>query len=143
MESPEPFVRMCPSCDRRVPKRFEECRCGFRLTDTETVIVGEALEPEEPREPSGSRQMLMVGAGLVLGLGLAALPLRSFLTSTETTARARHRARRRPRHAAPAAAPAASATAAPELAFHAAHGRRSRGERCADDGRHGQRLIVV
>ena len=75
MDSPEPFVWNCPSCGRRVPRRVEECRCGFRLQEAEPVIT-EAASPEPP-PASNHRGTLMLGAGLLLGLSLAALPFRS------------------------------------------------------------------
>lgn len=75
MDSPEHFVWNCPSCGRRVPRRVEECRCGFRLAETETAIP----QPPAAEAPPASshRGSLMLVAGLVLGLGLAAIPLRS------------------------------------------------------------------
>lgn len=83
MDSPEHFVWNCPSCGRRVPRRVEECRCGFRLPEAETVIA-EAASPEPP--PASSRRgMVMLGAGLLLGLGLAAIPLRSLWAPAPAT----------------------------------------------------------
>jgi S1-C subfamily serine protease len=78
MESPDQFVWNCPSCGRRVPRRVEECRCGFRAAPEALAPVSEVIAPEpEPARSSGRRGVLMLGAGLALGLGLATIPLRS------------------------------------------------------------------
>jgi S1-C subfamily serine protease len=62
------FSWSCPSCDRRVPTRFEECRCGFKKQDLPPVVVEEpAYEP--PR--SGPSASLLVILGAALGLGIA------------------------------------------------------------------------
>ena len=105
MDSPEQFVWNCPSCGRRVPRRVDECRCGFRLQDPETAIPDVAA-PELPAASSNHR-MVILAAGLVLGLGLAAVPLRSLWAPAPGAAPSEART------AAPVAAPVAEATAPP------------------------------
>jgi hypothetical protein len=83
MDSPEHFVWNCPSCGRRVPRRIEECRCGFRLPETETVIAD--VPAAEPPAASSRRPVMMLGAAVLLGLGLAAIPLRSLWAPVPAT----------------------------------------------------------
>jgi serine protease Do len=50
------FSWNCPSCGRRVPTRFEECRCGFKK--------------EEPARSAPSSSLLVI-LGAAIGLGVA------------------------------------------------------------------------
>ena len=63
---------LCPACDRRVPGRIRECRCGY-------VQDGEIPLAAGDRDPSGSGRssttgLLLLAFGLVIGAGLALLP---------------------------------------------------------------------
>ena len=73
------FVWHCPSCGRRVPRRLEECRCGFRLTDSDAVKA----TPSAPRARRPSGYLLL---GLIIGLGVAAISLRTLWTPPGTDA---------------------------------------------------------
>ena len=80
MNPPEPYVWHCPSCGRHVPRRVETCRCGFgRPGDPGPV---EAPISDTPHAPAGRRGMPLLLIGLLLGLGLAAIPLRSLWPDT-------------------------------------------------------------
>ncbi len=41
--------RVCPACDRRVPPRVGQCRCGYDFSSAGVGAVS-AVEPEEPSE---------------------------------------------------------------------------------------------
>src|SRR6266850_6700264 len=58
----------CPSCGRRVPTRFQECRCGFQKPER-APVVGEETAP--PRKPSGPSASLLLILGAAIGLGIA------------------------------------------------------------------------
>lgn len=58
----------CPSCGRRVPTRFEECRCGFKKEEVPPVIVEEPAQVPGHSAPSSS---LLVILGAAIGLGVA------------------------------------------------------------------------
>ena len=54
----------CPSCGRRVPRRVDECRCGFNQADAPVV---EAPLPSVDPEPAGSSSRgLLLAGGFVL-----------------------------------------------------------------------------
>jgi S1-C subfamily serine protease len=55
-----------------------ECRCGLQQPESEPVVA--ETEPETPVKRSGARGVVLLAAGLLLGLALAAIPLRSMLT---------------------------------------------------------------
>jgi len=59
----------CPSCGRRVPTRFEECRCGFKKLDLPPVAFEAPAEAAPAR--SGLPASLLVILGAAMGLGLA------------------------------------------------------------------------
>ncbi len=79
MSSSDQFIWECPSCGRHVPRRVDECRCGARQPADEgnvvagTGPVGRTLSGP-PREPHKARTTYLI-AGLVIGLGVAAIPL--------------------------------------------------------------------
>ena len=84
MDSHEPFVWTCPSCGRRVPRKVEECRCGFPQPESEPVSV--EAQPEAPVvERSRGRGAALLAVGVVLGLALAAIPLRFVLKPSTTS----------------------------------------------------------
>ena len=63
---------LCPACDRRVPARIRECRCGY-VQDAPGSIGA------EPAEASGARRsnatgLALLAVGLVTGATLALLP---------------------------------------------------------------------
>lgn len=58
----------CPSCGRRVPTRFEECRCGFKMT--ELSDFGAEQGPSTPAR-SGPTASLLIILGAAIGLGIA------------------------------------------------------------------------
>jgi S1-C subfamily serine protease len=64
----EPFSWDCPSCGRRVPTRFEECRCGFKKPELSPVI---ADEPRDIPARTGPSSSLLVILGAAIGLGIA------------------------------------------------------------------------
>jgi S1-C subfamily serine protease len=59
----------CPSCGRRVPTRFEECRCGFKKQDLPPM----SLETPAAAAPArgGPAASLLVILGAAIGLGIA------------------------------------------------------------------------
>ena len=69
----EHYAWNCPSCSRRVPSRFEECRCGFRKRDA-GGLAGQPALPTPRRAPSSS---LLVILGAALGLGIAVYVVQS------------------------------------------------------------------
>jgi S1-C subfamily serine protease len=69
----EHFSWNCPSCGRRVPTRFEECRCGFRRRDI-ARFAGQPASTRTRRAPSSS---LLVIFGAAIGLGIAVYIVRS------------------------------------------------------------------
>jgi S1-C subfamily serine protease len=58
----------CPSCGRRVPTRFAECRCGFKMTELSDFGV-EQGPPTAAR--SGAAASLLIILGAAIGLGIA------------------------------------------------------------------------
>jgi S1-C subfamily serine protease len=42
-------VRICPACDRRVPSRVQQCRCGYAFSAA-APAVAESVEIDEPAE---------------------------------------------------------------------------------------------
>ena len=78
------FVWQCPSCGRRVPRKVEDCRCGFRQPDSETVIpasseaeISAAPSPSSARRIPWLRSTPWLLLGLLATVALAAIPLRS------------------------------------------------------------------
>jgi V8-like Glu-specific endopeptidase len=69
------FSWVCPSCGRRVPTRFEECRCGFERQNLPPAVADEVTEAAEPAG-GGSRSIVLVVVAVV-GLGLAYYMLQS------------------------------------------------------------------
>ena len=59
----------CPSCGRRVPKRVDECRCGYQHASAPVEVASPSSGTPEP-ERSRSGGVLLAG-GLVLGGVLA------------------------------------------------------------------------
>jgi S1-C subfamily serine protease len=59
--------RICPSCERRVPPRVGQCRCGYSFSPA-PVEVAAAVEPEEP-----SAARAWVGPTVIIVLVLAAV----------------------------------------------------------------------
>lgn len=85
------FVWHCPSCRRRVPRRVEECRCGFRQPENEIVIaepVPNDTMPARRRRQRRRKTALLLAIGLLVGAGLAAVPLRSLWAPTAPPAAA-------------------------------------------------------
>ncbi len=59
----------CPSCGRRVPTRFEECRCGFKKQDLPPVAVEEApVAPASSGRGPSAAVILVLGAALGIGV---------------------------------------------------------------------------
>src|SRR6266550_5723660 len=67
------FSWVCLSCGRRVPTRFEECRCGFKKDDLPPAVVTEmpAAAPAFAPARSGPAASLLVILGAAIGLGIA------------------------------------------------------------------------
>ena len=73
MNPSDRYVWHCPSCGRQVPQRIEACRCGFRQPGAAGQVEAPAADPH-PAAPA-RRGVLPLLIGLLLGLGLATIPL--------------------------------------------------------------------
>ena len=73
------FSWTCPACARRVPTRFEECRCGFKKQDMPPVVTEETAEVAQG---SGSSAPILLITGAVIGLGVAGYIFQSHKTET-------------------------------------------------------------
>jgi S1-C subfamily serine protease len=62
------FSWKCPACDRRVPTRVQECRCGFQRPEPDTAPLTEHAETIARSGPSPS---LFLVLGAAIGLGAA------------------------------------------------------------------------
>ena len=62
------FSWKCPACDRRVPTRVQECRCGFQRQQSDAAPL---TEPAETRARSGPSSSLFLVLGAAIGLGAA------------------------------------------------------------------------
>ena len=62
------FSWKCPACDRRVPARVQECRCGFRRHDAND---GTLTAPAETSTRTGQTRSLFLILGVAIGLGMA------------------------------------------------------------------------
>src|SRR5262245_48583241 len=64
------FLWTCPSCGRRVPRRVDECRCGFKQSDA--PVEAGAAPPAATSTARGSRRwpLMMFGLLVVVGAGL-------------------------------------------------------------------------
>ena len=62
------FSWKCPACDRRVPTRVHECRCGFHRQESDAAPL---TEPAETSERSGPSPSLFLVLGAAIGLGAA------------------------------------------------------------------------
>jgi S1-C subfamily serine protease len=73
------FLWTCPSCGRRVPRRVDECRCGFKQAD---APVEEAGAPAPAIAPTPSRSsawaLLLFGVSLLAGTALVVHLIRPF-----------------------------------------------------------------
>ena len=70
------FSWTCPSCNRRVPTRFDECRCGFHRQNLPPLISEEPAPEHEPVR-SGPPASLLLILGAAIGLGIAVYIVRS------------------------------------------------------------------
>ena len=62
------FSWKCPACDRRVPTRVQECRCGFQRQESDAALP---TEPAETSARSGPSSSLFLVLGAAIGLGAA------------------------------------------------------------------------
>jgi len=62
------FSWKCPACDRRVPTRVQECRCGFQRQESDAALP---TEPAETSARSGPSSSLFLILGAAIGLGAA------------------------------------------------------------------------
>ena len=62
------FSWKCPACDRRVPIRVQECRCGFQRQEPDAAP---STEPVETGARSGPSPSLFLILGAAIGLGAA------------------------------------------------------------------------
>jgi S1-C subfamily serine protease len=62
------FSWKCPACDRRVPTRVQECRCGFQRHESDAAPL---TEPAETSARSGPSSSLFLVLGAAIGLGAA------------------------------------------------------------------------
>ena len=63
---------LCPACDRRVPARIRECRCGYVQDAASASVVETPDTSVSPR--SNASGLALLAVGLVTGAGLALLP---------------------------------------------------------------------
>ena len=70
------FSWICPSCERRVPTRFDQCRCGFQRQNLPPLITEEPA-PEHAPARSGPPASLLLILGAAIGLGIAVYIVRS------------------------------------------------------------------
>src|SRR5439155_22670552 len=70
------FSWICPSCERRVPTRFDACRCGFQRQNRPPLIAEEPA-PEYPPARIGSPSSLLLILGGAIRLGIAVYIVRS------------------------------------------------------------------
>jgi S1-C subfamily serine protease len=75
IKSGEPLAWNCPACNRRVPARFEDCRCGFRRQAAPPFAVSPAESPEQHRGGLSASLLLILGA--TIGIGVAVFVVRS------------------------------------------------------------------
>jgi S1-C subfamily serine protease len=70
------FSWICPSCERRVPTRFDQCRCGFQRQNLPPLNLEEPA-PEHAPARSGPPASLLLILGAAIGLGIAVYIVRS------------------------------------------------------------------
>ena len=63
---------LCPACDRRVPARIYECRCGYVQEGIPVTPSDRGATPSTPH--SNATGLSLLAFGLVIGAGLAMLP---------------------------------------------------------------------
>ena len=114
--------RICPSCDRRVPPRVGQCRCGYKFSSA-PVEVAAAVESEDP--PSGRTWIGPIVIIVLILCGLTVYLLRpapaeeldEVVTSSQTPPRVVPPPKANPAVAAgPAVAPVVRTTSAPVAA---------------------------
>jgi S1-C subfamily serine protease len=71
----EPLSWNCPACNRRVPARFEDCRCGFRRQAAPPFVASPAETAETSRSGPSASLLLILGAAI--GIGVAVFVVRS------------------------------------------------------------------
>src|SRR5688572_4756957 len=78
--SHSPSGWICGSCERRVPRHIDECRCGFRRPE---VALDHTSAPavEVRASAPGGRGLWLLALGLAGGAALAMLPMRSVVTT--------------------------------------------------------------
>ena len=62
------FSWKCPACDRRVPTRVQDCRCGFQRQEPDAAPSTEPVETSARSKPSPSLFLIL---GAAIGLGAA------------------------------------------------------------------------
>src|SRR5450756_1923169 len=67
--APAGFVWVCPACDRRVPRKFTECRCGYTPNWTEAPPASVAPVADMPNE--SPRSAFSSAAGTIASVVLA------------------------------------------------------------------------
>jgi S1-C subfamily serine protease len=71
------FSWSCPSCGRRVPTRFDECRCGFHRHNLPPAVAEEPAPEPASSARSGPPASLLLILGAAIGLGIAVYIVRS------------------------------------------------------------------
>jgi len=71
----------CGSCERRVPRHIDECRCGSRRSDAAATDHTSAPAAEVEASGSGRRGLWLLALGLAAGAALALLPLREVVST--------------------------------------------------------------
>jgi S1-C subfamily serine protease len=68
--SPAGFVWVCPACERRVPRRFTGCRCGYTPNWAEAPPADASLAPA--RSASSAVRVIANSVGLILVVAVTA-----------------------------------------------------------------------
>src|ERR1019366_6337011 len=63
------FSWVCPACDRRVPRKFTECRCGYtpNWSDAPPEVASEAPQPSALSSAAGIVLSVVVALAAIVG----------------------------------------------------------------------------
>ena len=59
--------RICPACERRVPARIDQCRCGYAFPESATASSDASVEAVEEPRPSSAPWALVIVAAAAAG----------------------------------------------------------------------------
>jgi S1-C subfamily serine protease len=102
---------ICPSCDRRVPRTVDVCRCGHDWSGSEEAVSDpprDTVVPGEARKPKGLSTAVAAGGVVLIGGAIAFVALGQPSRSVESAQPATIQASRSPEATPPAAADSAS-----------------------------------